>query len=112
VRSVADLDDSRTGRSPAGPGIAPEEFEVDDSVWGSDFHEFLEDGRPLILLHTWHVLHAFQHFFGINSVVPALLLGARDLWISVRILCHPRKNALTSWFMIQTMTYSRVKVSA
>lgn len=51
---VANLNDSRTRRCPAGLGIAPEQLKVDNGVGRSYVDELLEDGRPLDCFHTGH----------------------------------------------------------
>lgn len=76
---VTDLDDACERRTPARLGVAPEELEVDDGIWWCSFDELLEDGCPFDLLHTRHLVHAFQDFLLVNGVTPALLLSTGDL---------------------------------
>lgn len=46
VCGVTDLNDAGIGRGPAGLGIAPEEFEVDDGLGRGALYEGFEDGGP------------------------------------------------------------------
>jgi len=76
---VSNLDDTGARRGPGGLGVAPQQLEVNDSVWRSDLDEVFEDRCPLVHFHAGHLIHALQHFFGINSVAPALLFRTSDL---------------------------------
>jgi hypothetical protein len=111
VCSVSDLHYASTRRCPARLGIAPKEFKVDDCVRWSDLDEVCEDRSPLVLLHSRHLVHAFEYFFLFDGVAPALLLGTSDL-DSLAWNVNWRGDEFTSWFMIQTITSSRVKVKA
>lgn len=79
MRGIAYLDDARARRCPARLGVAPEKFKVDNGVWWSDFNQLLENGRPLVHLHSWHFLHTLEDFFFVNGVVPVFFLGSGDL---------------------------------
>jgi hypothetical protein len=85
VCSVADLNNPCARRCPGRLRVAPKKLEVDNGVWWSDFDEFSEDGRPLVYLHTWHLIHTLQDFFFVDGVTPALLLRTRYLDMSVKV---------------------------
>lgn len=76
---VTDLDDACGGRRPLRLWVSPEKFEVNDSVWRRDVDELLEDGRPLVLFHAGHVVHAIEHLILLDGVIPALFFRAGDL---------------------------------
>jgi len=76
---ISDLNHARTGRSPAGLWVSPEEFEVDNGVWWCGLNKLFEDWRPLDCLHAGHGLHSIKHFLLVNGVAPALLLRTGDL---------------------------------
>lgn len=83
--SITNLDNASAGRCPLWLGIAPEKFEVDNSIRWSHFNELLEDGCPLVLLHAGHFIHTLEDFFLVDRVVPAFLLRTSDLDMLVKI---------------------------
>jgi hypothetical protein len=70
VGGVADLEDARARGRPAGLGVAPEEFEVDDGVPGGGLDEFFEDGRPRFGADA--LVHLVEDFLGVDGVAPVL----------------------------------------
>jgi hypothetical protein len=93
---VSNLDDTCARRRPAWLRVAPEEFKVDNGVWGSNFYKICKYGSPLVLLHSRHLVHALKDFFLFDGVAPALFLCTSNLWESARNLDQLTKDKLTS----------------
>jgi len=79
VRGIANLDDARTGARPAGLGIAPQQFKVDDGLVWREIDEVAEYGRPFVHLHSGHLVHFGENFALVDGVVPVFGFGAGDL---------------------------------
>jgi hypothetical protein len=85
VRGVANLDDAGTRGRPARLGIAPEELEIDDGVVRGQVYKLPEDGRPLVFLHSGHLVHFCEHFGFVDGVVPVFGFGTGDLFRDVLV---------------------------